>query len=162
VRSANVSIGSCMDLHTSDSLTASASAADTLPSQRPSGRRILVVDDNPDWRDLLATYLSLKGHSVRSANGAAEALGICDKFSPEVIFVDVCMPDMDGFELCARLRQNVATQNAAIYALSAYSHAKSSSESRRLGFDAYLSKPADLDAINRLCRQPEALERGRV
>ena len=88
-----------MDLHTSDSLT--ASAADTLPSQRSSGRRILVVDDNPDWRDLLATYLSLKGHSVQSANGAAEALGICDKFSPEVIFVDVCMPDMDGFELCA-------------------------------------------------------------
>jgi CheY-like chemotaxis protein len=151
-----------MVIQTSDSLTASASTVDTLPRQRSSGLRVLVIDDNPDWRDVLATYLSLKGHSVRSANGAAEALGICDKFTPEAIFVDVGMPDMDGFELCARLRQNAVTQNAAIYALSAYSHAKSSSEARRLGFDAYLSKPADLEAINRLlCRQSEAPEPGR-
>jgi CheY-like chemotaxis protein len=118
-----------------------------LPRSRSSVLRILVVDDQPDWRDLLATFLRLKGHSVRDAASGSDAMRICFKFSPDIVFVDIRMPDMDGFELCARLRQNTVTQNAAVYALTAYPPAVSSSDARRLGFNAYLLKPVHLEAI---------------
>jgi CheY-like chemotaxis protein len=122
-------------------------AASTVPKPRSSAHRILVVDDQADWRDLLATFLRLKGHSVRDADSGGEAMRICAEFAPDIVFVDIRMPDMDGFELCARLRQNTVTQNAAVYALTAYAPAVSSSDARRLGFDAYLLKPVRLEAI---------------
>ena len=67
-----------------------------LPRSRSGALRILVVDDQPDWCDLLATFLRLKGHSVRDATSGSDAMRICFEFSPDIVFVDIRMPDMDG------------------------------------------------------------------
>lgn len=132
-------------------------AARELQSQpRPpaKGHRILVVDDHADSRDVLATFLSLQGHDVRAADGGAEALRVCCEFAPDVVFVDLCMPEMDGFELCSWLRQNSATHDAAVYAVTAYAQGEPSSRGPRLGFDAILLKPVELEAINLLLTSP--------
>jgi CheY-like chemotaxis protein len=109
----------------------------------PETRRVLIVDDNEDCRYVLAAYLRLQGHEVRTAAEATEAMQIAAEFLPEVIFLDVCMPTMDGHELCARLREMQALARAVIYALSALDRANRASPSPS-GFDGHYTKPVDL------------------
>lgn len=119
---------------------------------RPSSRgsRILVTDDHRDSRELLAAFLTLEGHSVRTAADGFEALRVCADFQPDIVFLDLCMPGMDGYEVCTWLREHAATRDAAVYALTAYPNEGPSPKARVRLFDRYLLKPVELDDIRQL------------
>ncbi len=71
----------------------------------PSGRRLLVVDDNRDAAESLAMLLRLQGHEVRVANDGPSALELAKAYQPVMVFLDIGMPGMDGYEVARRLRQ---------------------------------------------------------
>ena len=73
--------------------------------------RILVVDDEEDNRELLAVVLTWEGFVVATAPGGAEALASVAKDRPDVVLLDVMMPDMDGYEVLARMKGDAATQS---------------------------------------------------
>ena len=126
-------------------------AAVTLPAQpaapRPlKQRRILVVDDNRDARELLRTILELEGHQVHDAGDAANALRLAVEWTPDVALVDIGLPEVDGYELARRIRRRLGT-SIRLVALTGYSD----DEARRLasdaGFDDHLVKPVDPDTL---------------
>ena len=107
-----------------------------------------MVEDSDASRDALAHFLELKGFEVCSAQDGLEGLQVAAKFRPEVVFLDLFMPRMDGFELCTRLRAMEQTANAAVFAVTGqiaagFRHCRK----RRCAFDAYLAKPVDLVVV---------------
>jgi type IV pilus assembly protein PilB len=111
----------------------------------PSTRmyRALVVDDQPDFRRLLSFTLEHSGLplSVETASGGPEALERVANDRPDVIILDVMMPDMDGFEVCERLRANVRTAFIPILMLTALDDSGSRARGFLAGTDDYISKP---------------------
>jgi CheY-like chemotaxis protein len=83
------------------------------------GRRLaLVVDDDRDTRETLAILLRWAGHEVRTAADGPEALIVARDFHPDVVFLDIGMPRLDGYEVCRQLRRSPAFEHAHIFALS--------------------------------------------
>ncbi len=105
----------------------------------PPSKRVLVVEDDEDSAELLAEILQRKGHRVTVAHTGEAALATAVSFEPMVVLLDLGLPDMDGAELCPRLRA-LPTPPGRVVALTGYSgdHAKL----RSLGFDQCLIKPA--------------------
>ena len=105
--------------------------------------RVLVVDDHPDTAEATAQLLALHGHDARAAHSCAEAravLGGDDPFIPDVVVVDVRLPDGDGFALADELRRALAVRPGLI----AHTGLPGLDERcRAAGFDHYLLKPAD-------------------
>ena len=108
-------------------------------------RRILVVDDNRDVATLMGSALRIMGHEVALAFTAAEALGQLASFTPEIALLDVALPDMNGRELGARLRQHDAA--IKLIAVTGYGQPSDSEASRRAGFAAHLVKPVDVSEL---------------
>src|SRR5688500_13409808 len=113
-------------------------------------RRILVVDDATDGREFLAEFLKLQGHSVREAADGLEGLIAASKFVPEIVFLDLCMPRMDGFELCARLRASPLTKDAAVFAVTAGASGRQGADHASARFDAFLQKPVEFEVMDAL------------
>ncbi|MGL4555317.1 MAG: response regulator, partial [Gemmataceae bacterium] len=114
------------------------------------GRRILVVDDDPDHCRLIRDTLALDGHAVETAANAAEALARFAAFRPEVAILDVGLPGMDGLELARRLRATDQGRAATLIALTGYGRPEDREAGKAAGFDAHLVKPlkpADLDRV---------------
>jgi PAS domain S-box-containing protein len=123
---------------------ASAGATQLSFQQPPSldGLRVLVVDDEPDARDLLAFILGECRAEVRTAASAAEALDALDEWEPEVLVSDIGMPGGDGFALIRDVREGASTYLPAL-ALTAFARAEDRVRVLAAGFDAHLPKPAD-------------------
>jgi CheY-like chemotaxis protein len=113
-------------------------------------RRVLVVDDSADNRDTLAALLRMSGHEVRSAGDGDSAIEIARLFQPDVIFLDLRMPGIDGYEVCSRLRLSAVTAGARIYALTGYGTDGQLHRSAHVGFDAHLVKPLEPESLSRL------------
>ncbi|MFN2329943.1 MAG: CheR family methyltransferase [Chromatocurvus sp.] len=113
-------------------------------------KRVLVVDDNRDAADSMALVLEVAGHEVRRAYKAQKALDIAAKFSPEVILLDIAMPDMDGYALAEKLRQRPETASALLIAVTGYGQENDRSRSREAGMDHHLIKPVDSTALLKL------------
>ncbi len=116
----------------------------------PSSRRVLVVDDTPDVADSLALLLETLGAQVRVAYGGREALLTCAEFEPEVVLLDIGMPEMDGFETARRMRDQPAGCRATLVALSGWGEGEMRRRIEEAGFDRRLTKPADLSELERL------------
>lgn len=112
-----------------------------MGQQRPS-RRILVVDDNADAAELVAQLLALQGHEVVFACSGVEALAAAERLDPEVVFLDIGMPGMDGYQVASALRRSGRFPRTRIVALTAWGNAKAREWSAATGFDAHLVKPA--------------------
>jgi CheY-like chemotaxis protein len=127
------------------------------PSQEvPRRARVLVVDDDADARLLLQTFLSLLGFQVRTAASGQEAVASAQQFYPDIVFLDVWMPDMDGVETCLLLRQGPCPHPVPIFAVTA--DAWRADELKKC-FDRVLIKPVDLDRLAELVTQcAEALK----
>ena len=107
----------------------------------PPTCRILVVDDNHDAAETLANLLSLGGHDVRVAGDGPEALGILDAFEPQLIFLDIGLPVMDGWELAKTLRSITAGRPLTLVAMTGYGLDADRARSAEAGFDRHLVKP---------------------
>lgn len=112
--------------------------------------RILVVDDDEDTRDSLCKLLELNGHRVDAAADGETALRLAVASDPDIVFLDIGLPQVDGFEVAEQLRRTAQCGNAFIVALSGYGEEKYLDRARRGGFDAYVVKPADVDELLRL------------
>jgi two-component system CheB/CheR fusion protein len=115
--------------------------------QADVSRRILVVDDRLDNADTLAIALRAKHHDVQMANSGASALELAQQFAPEVVLIDIGMPEMDGYELARRLRQKMGASQPRLIALSGYGQESAKRQAHAAGFDAYLVKPVDIELI---------------
>jgi CheY-like chemotaxis protein len=115
-----------------------------------TGRRILVVDDSEDCRESLAMMLRLDGNEVRTAVDGAGALEAAARFEPEIVLLDIRMPQMDGYEAARRLRAEPHGKGAFLVALTGWGQQEHRDRSRLAGFDAHLTKPLDHDALSSL------------
>ena len=113
--------------------------------QKLSGKRILVVDDNQDAANSLAAMLELEGHSIDIAYTAQHALERAEATRPEVILLDVGLPDMSGYDVAIRLRPSLL--ETQIVALTGYGHAEDIRRATSAGFDAHVIKPVDFDTL---------------
>jgi CheY-like chemotaxis protein len=118
-----------------------------LKSQDIEQKRVLIVDDNRDAAEVIAELLRMDGHDVRVAFEARSGLEVADQFRPEVIFLDIGLPGMDGHELALRLRARFHAEDCKLIALSGYGQADDIARGTSSGFAKYLVKPVDLDAI---------------
>jgi two-component system CheB/CheR fusion protein len=105
-------------------------------------RRILVVDDNPDMTESVKLLLEMHRHEVQIAHDGATAIEIAEQFSPEVVLLDLGLPQMNGHETAQRLREMPQTRHAVIIALSGYGQEEDKKRSLEAGFDEHLVKPA--------------------
>jgi len=108
-----------------------------------TARRILVVDDNTDAADSLKVLLAIWGHDVEIAHDGVAALQLARKFDPELVFLDIGLPEMNGYEVARRLREEAVSARAKIIALSGYGAERDHLRSKAAGFDLHLVKPVD-------------------
>ena len=111
-------------------------------------RRILVVDDNVDAAETMAMLLDLSGHDARAAFGGQEALDVALSFRPDVVFLDIGLPGMNGYEVARRLLADPATASAKLIALTGWGTEDDIRKSKMAGFHAHLTKPVDPEAVD--------------
>ena len=121
--------------------------------------RVMVVDDNADAAQMLAALLEVQGHAVSVAYDAGGALARAREERPDVLLLDIGLPDMDGYELARRLRTQPENAGATLVALTGYGQVQDREEAQAAGFDHYLVKPADLNQVNEVLAQAEARRR---
>jgi PAS domain S-box-containing protein len=115
-----------------------------------NGRRILVVDDNVDAAETMVMLLELSGHEARSAYGGQQALDVALSFRPELVFLDIGLPDMNGYEVARRLLADPATASTKLVALTGWGTEDDIRKSKVSGFHAHLTKPVDHEAVEAL------------
>ncbi len=113
--------------------------------------RVLVVDDVPANVKLLEARLSAEYFDVATAMSGVEALAICEKAECDIVLLDVMMPDMDGFEVCRRLKKNPATHHIPVVMVTALDHPSDRVRGLEAGADDFLTKPvSDVALIARV------------
>ncbi|NHZ39310.1 hybrid sensor histidine kinase/response regulator [Massilia aquatica] len=151
VRDATVS-GSRFDIRLplAPDVAAQSPGAATPPASAAGGLRVLVVDDNVDAADMLSELMDIIGHASRVANDGPRALVLAEQFRPEVVFLDIGMPGMNGYEVARALRGMTHLEPLVLVALTGWGDDKDRARSKEAGFDHHLIKPANLEAVERL------------
>jgi len=123
----------------------------------PAGpaRRILVVDDQADSTDSLALFLRLRGHEVRTAHDGPSALDEIERYRPDVVFLDLGLPGMSGYDVARRVRM-MGLAPLRLVALTGYGTDGDREKTRDAGFDIHLAKPVDPRALDELLATPPA------
>ena len=121
---------------------------------KPSGRkdsrpRVLLVDDSHNACKFLSSFLEKRGYEVRSAYDGESALAIAQDFCPGVILLDIRLPDMDGFQLMQRLKEQDGTNGARFIGLSGY---RDHTARGAVEFDHFLEKPLDTVYLEEILR----------
>jgi len=119
-------------------------------------RRVLVVDDNVDAAQTLAELLRLQGCVVEAVHGGEEALGVAEAFRPDVAFIDLNMPHVDGYEVARRIRKTTWGGRTKLVALTGMGQKSDLEATRAAGFDEHLTKPADPERLARLASSSAA------
>ncbi len=123
--------------------TGGAAAADTGPR-----RRVLVVDDNADAADTLRTLIEVMGHTVEAAYDGTSVLERIDEFAPDVVLLDLRLPDVDGVEVARRIRSRPGGDRIVLIALSGWTaRGEYLQRIEEAGFDEELTKPVDAQQI---------------
>jgi CheY-like chemotaxis protein len=115
-----------------------AATAGSSPS-----RRVLVVDDNTDAAEMMATLLSIHGHDVRTAASGPAALNIIKDFDPDIAFLDIGLPGMSGYELARRIRAEPRLAGITLVAVTGWGQDEDRRQSKEAGMDHHLTKPVD-------------------
>ncbi len=112
--------------------------------------RVLIVDDNVDSVDSLGILLGMMGHDVTTANEGQGALHVGATFHPDVAILDIGLPDMNGYELAQRLRQEPWGKDLVLVALTGWGQEEHRRRSAQSGFNHHLTKPVELDALQEI------------
>ena len=124
-------------------------------------RRILVVDDEADFSGMVAEYLSLRGgYLVETAESGFQAGFAVARFRPDLVLMDLMMPDMDGFEALRMLREDSETCHIPVIACSGFRGEELEQRVRQESFDGFMEKPLKLDSMLRMIQ--ESLEGAQV
>jgi PAS domain S-box-containing protein len=124
--------------------------SEPVPALKHPRRRVLIVDDNHDAADALAELLILEGHEVHAVYGALAAIDAAIELHPEVVLLDIGLPQMDGYELARRIRQVPGLKDTSLVAVTGYGQAKDKQRTEQLGFDHHLVKPVDPDRLKQI------------
>ncbi len=122
--------------------------ATTETGCRPAGRRVLVVDGNPDAAESLAVLLRLHGHHAVTAPTGPEALAAARSLRPDAVFLSIVIPGTNGYDLARQLRTEPAGGPPPTpVAQTAVAREEDREQARQAGFDHHLAKPADPAAV---------------
>ena len=116
----------------------------TQSSDKPA--RVLVVDDNQDAADSLATLLGVMGYEVRTAYDGPEAIEAADEFSPEVALLDIGLPQLSGYDIARHVRSRRGN-DVLLVAITGWGQEEDRRKAREAGFDHHFTKPADFDVL---------------
>lgn len=117
---------------------------------------VIVVEDTFDDLELASAILSHHGVEVHVAHNGVECLTLLDTVKPTCIITDLAMPEMDGWEMLTQLRENAATSQIPVIAVTAYDSANVGEFAQQAGFDAYFAKPlSPRNFMNQLARVVE-------
>ena len=119
------------------------------PQVSGTPRRVLIVEDNPDSREMLRTVLNVWGHQVEVAADGAQGVRKALDWQPEVAVVDIGLPLLDGYEVARRVRAALHGRIRLI-ALTGYGTPEDRAQALASGFDVHLTKPADPEELRRL------------
>lgn len=123
------------------------SPRDDAPAEG-STLRILIVDDNIDAAETLSAVLSLSGHETRLVHTGAKALPAALDFRPDVILLDIGLPELDGYAVARLIRDEPALRSVAVVALTGWGSEEDRRQARNAGFDEHLVKPVDTAQLN--------------
>jgi CheY-like chemotaxis protein len=126
---------------------ADAAPARAAPLPAATPRRIVVADDNADAAASLAMLLRAAGNHVETAADGVEAVAVAEKFRPEVAFLDVGMPRLDGYGAARRIRGEPWGRGTVLVAVTGWGHEETRARARAAGFDAHLVKPVEFSAV---------------
>jgi CheY-like chemotaxis protein len=121
----------------------------------PSGLRVLVVDDNRDAAETLAMLLRAWGHEPHTVHDGPTVLDATRSFRPDVVFLDIGLPGLDGYEVARRLRQDPSLRNIKLIALTGYGQEEDRRRAQLAGFDRHLVKPVSPEALAEVLRQAD-------
>ena len=124
------------------------------PAVRNRGQRVLVIDDNTDAAASLALLLNMEEYEVRTAADGEEAIEQARIFAPQIIFMDLAMPRLDGLEAARRIRALPQGEEIRIIALTGWGQEADRQRTRAAGMDHHLVKPVSLDALQSVLREP--------
>jgi signal transduction histidine kinase/ActR/RegA family two-component response regulator len=152
-------------------LPAAQGAPDEAPApvpqaahRAPGDCRVLIAEDNADAAEMMQMMLQVKGYDVRVARDGMDAVAIASTFEPDIAFLDIGMPLMDGYEAARRIREMLGTR-VVLIALTGWGQDEDKRRSREAGFDHHLTKPPEPEMIERLiadCAKGRNADRSRA
>jgi len=127
-------------------------------------KKILIVEDHHDCREVLGLFVTKIGHHPIKARNSKEALTLAEAEEPDLIFMDMGLPDADGAETTAILKQNPKTSHIPVVALTAWMSALWEEKASKVGITTYLIKPVSLQMLKETIEEytNESLTRGEV
>lgn len=135
-----------------------------VPSRQPDGdgthgrgkfTSVLLVDDSKFLADILAMFFQLDGYTARAAYSGEEAVRLIEEEVPDIAFVDIDMPGMNGLELAGHVRKSSHAKETVLVALSGWDEDEPKRTALAAGFDHFLSKPVDAPAIREFMKKLE-------
>ncbi len=126
--------------------------APPIAGDKPDQLHVLVVDDNADAAESLGVLLDIEGHAAHIAHTGAQALQLAQAQPLDVVFLDIGLPDMSGYDVARRMRMLPALKNTMLVALTGWGTSDDRKRTREAGFDRHLTKPAELPAVEELLR----------
>ena len=127
-----------------------ASCLQNTAVEQSVGMRVLIVDDNEDLADIMAMIISMKGHRTCAAYNADQGLRLALQFLPNVIFHDIALPGMSGYDAALRLRQDPRLRKTVLVAHTAYVTDADRARAKDVGFDYFIGKPLDPSMLDNL------------
>lgn len=121
-------------------------------------KTVLIVDDDEKLSKMLAFLFLAKGFKVEFANSGSEAFKVLERIQPSIVILDVMMPEMDGFEVCEKVKGDPLLKDIPIIILSALSSEQNRDKSISLGAYAYFEKP--FKSTELVSKAVEAIENG--
>jgi PAS domain S-box-containing protein len=145
-----------------ESPTPTPTPSPTLDAPAVAARRILVVDDNHDSAESLSTLLELEGYETRLAFDGVEAVNVTASFRPDVVLMDIGLPQLNGYQAAAQIRSEPWGNAMVLVALTGWGQEEDRRRILEAGFDVHMVKPVDFDTLSKLLAgDPAAVARGR-
>ncbi len=133
----------------------SSSAQGNGHADKPVARRVLIADDNRDAAEMLDILLRISGHDVHLAHSGQEALQLVEHLKPDVAVLDIGMPDLNGYEVAQRIRQEAWGARIILIALTGWGQEDDKRRAQAAGFDHHCTKPVDPDDLERFFTSSE-------
>jgi CheY-like chemotaxis protein len=136
------------------SIVAAPAASVPAPAQQSDAQahcRVLVLDDNKDAADTLAMMLDLLGHDVQRLYDPNDAEALVKGFDPEIVFLDIGMPGVSGYDIARKLRNLPHGSSRMLVAVTGWGQPEDLRRTSEAGFDHHLVKPPALEDIRRIC-----------
>ncbi len=130
-----------------------ATASPTLETPASTARRILIVDDNEDSALTLSMLFEITGDETQTAHNGIAAIQVAETFCPDIVLLDIGLPELNGYEAAQQIRQSAWGQDMILVALTGWGQEEDRQKSKSAGFDAHLVKPIDHDQLLQLLNE---------